>query len=138
MRATFACCLLLSSAIATADDKGSAKHLYEVGMKHYNLTEWSEALASFREAYRLSPDPAFLYNIAQCHRQLHDPDQAKLFYMAYRRNETNIPPKLAEELDHLIAECDRAIAERRAQQPPTGTQAPREIPWAASPPTRKS
>ena len=57
---------ILSLAIAGpawADDpKQEAKARYTTGQSHYNLNEFQEALQDFKEAYRLFPDPVFLFN----------------------------------------------------------------------------
>jgi tetratricopeptide (TPR) repeat protein len=57
-----------------------AREHYEQAVAHYNLDEFAPALAEFREAYRLKPDPSFLFNIAQCHRKLGETDAALDFY----------------------------------------------------------
>ena len=57
---------ILSLAIAGpawADDpKQEAKARYTTGQSHYNLNEFQESLQDFKEAYRLFPDPVFLFN----------------------------------------------------------------------------
>ncbi|HVU51944.1 MAG TPA: hypothetical protein VHL80_14705, partial [Polyangia bacterium] len=62
-----------------------AREHYEQAVAHYNLDELAPALAEFREAYRLKPDPSFLFNIAQCHRKLGETDAALDFYRKYLR-----------------------------------------------------
>src|SRR6185369_5467031 len=52
---------------------------------HFNLDEWKEAAAEFKEAYRLHPDPLFLYNIGQCYRKLGDHAEALSYYRKYLR-----------------------------------------------------
>jgi len=63
-------CMATISASARADDAAAAKAKYESGVRHFDLAEYEPALADFKEAYRNKPDPAFLYNIAQCHCKL--------------------------------------------------------------------
>jgi hypothetical protein len=72
----------------------------------------------------LYQEPVFLFNIAQCHRQLGEYEEAANFYRSYRREAANPPNR--EDVDRLIAEMDRAAAERRAKQPPTGTRSPEQ------------
>jgi hypothetical protein len=81
-------------------------------MKHYNLAEFEAALADFKEAYRLRPDPVFLFNIAQCHRRLDNPADAATFYRAYLR-EAQAAPNRAEA-ERLAGEMERA-AEAKAK-----------------------
>jgi len=102
-----------------------ARARYQAGILHYNLNEFPEALAEFKEAYRLKQDPAFLWNIAQCYRQLGEYAQAANFYRSYRRESPDSPNR--KEVDRLIVDMDKAAAELRAKQPPTGTEPPREV-----------
>src|SRR5688572_21912599 len=61
------------------------KRLYQEGTQHYNLSEFEEAVAAYREAYRLRPDAVFLFNIAQSYRMLKRYAQAAQFYKSYLR-----------------------------------------------------
>jgi tetratricopeptide (TPR) repeat protein len=103
---------------ARAGDESVAKAraLYEAGISHYNLSEYKEALDSFRAAYRLKNDPALLFNIAQCYRQLGEPAQAANFYRAFRREYPDAPNR--REIDRLILEMDKAAAEKGAKPVP--------------------
>ncbi|MBA2545091.1 MAG: tetratricopeptide repeat protein [Deltaproteobacteria bacterium] len=78
------------SSFAHADDKAdkaeAAKH-YQLGKRHYNLNEWDEAIAEFKTAYKLSPDPVNLYNIAQAYRLKKNCTTAAQFYANYQREE---------------------------------------------------
>jgi len=98
------------------------RKFFDSGTTHYNLTEYREALADFTEAYRLRHDPVFLFNIAQCHRQLGDPERAAQFYRNYLREARNPPNRV--EVERFIADADTAIAAKRAARPPTAVQAP--------------
>ena len=84
-----------------------ARAHYEQAVAHYNLDEFAPALAEFREAYRLKPDPSFLFNIAQCHRKLGDNDAALDFYRKYLRSLPDAPNR---------ADVERMIADLRARQ----------------------
>lgn len=125
MRLGGACALLLllvATAAADDDPVTRARRLYDSGTAHYNLAEYKDALGDFKLAYRLQQDATFLFNIAQCYRQLGDPSSAASFYRAYRRESPDQTHR--GEVDRLIAEMDRAVQEQRARQPPTGTKAP--------------
>lgn len=65
--------------------KSTQKHreAFESGSAHFDLNEYSEALEKFKEAYRLRPDPALLYNIARCHHKLDNRAEALSFYKKY-------------------------------------------------------
>ena len=43
---------------------------FEEGTTDYNLGHFEDALAAFERGYRVKNDPAFLFNIGQCQRQL--------------------------------------------------------------------
>ena len=85
------CALLVGASVTHADDKAdkveAAKH-YQLGKRHYNLNEWDDAIAEFKAAYTLFPDPVNLYNIAQAYRlkKNHCADAAT-FYANYQREE---------------------------------------------------
>jgi len=102
---------ILSLAIAGpawADDpKQEAKARYTTGQSHYNLNEFPEALQDFKEAYRLFPDPVFLFNVAQCERQLGNLDEAIKFYRSYLRNKPKAPNR--QEVERRIDEMQAAI-----------------------------
>jgi tetratricopeptide (TPR) repeat protein len=119
--------ILLATTPATAAPK-TAKEFYLSALSHYNLSEWQQALDDFREAYRLKPDSAFLFNIAQCHKQLQHYREAATFYRAYRREGgTN-------NVESLIAEMDKAAASAPPKQPlgpepePPPTTTPTPVP----------
>jgi tetratricopeptide (TPR) repeat protein len=87
-----------------------ARAHYEEAVVHYNLDEFAQALAEFREAYRIKPDASFLFNIAQCHRKLGDVDAALDFYRKYLRSLPEAPNRV---------EVERMIAELRARKDST-------------------
>lgn len=121
--------LATSTALAGEDDKTRARTLYQSGTSHYNLSEFKEALVDFKEAYRLLQDPSFLFNIAQCHRQLGDAAQAANFYRAFRREAPDAPNRA--DVDRLIAEMDKAAAIQHG--PPRET-----LPTGGATPTAQS
>lgn len=53
---------------------------YKEGTTHYDLAEYDAAAKDFKEAYRLSNDPAYLFNIAQAYRMAKNCDDAARFY----------------------------------------------------------
>ena len=83
-----------------------------------------EAFTAFEMAYRLRHDPVFLFNIAQCQRQLHRYPDAERSYRAYLREDSDLPDSTREQAQKLIREMERAQEEERSKQPPTGVQAP--------------
>jgi len=132
---------------AAKDGKLEAKAHFMSGQSHYNLNEFPEALADFKDAYRLFPDPVFLYNLGQCERQLGHFEEAIRFYRSFLREQ----PKAAnrQEVAHKIEEMEAAIKNRApepvvapggepvapptANAPATGVALPTPTPSAASP-----
>jgi tetratricopeptide (TPR) repeat protein len=100
---------LASGAMAASPDQDRvlAKQHFESGARRFDLAEWEQALIEFKEAYRITPDPALLYNIAQCHRKLGHIEDALTFYKTYRRRAPDAPNR---------AEIDRRISELEAEQ----------------------
>lgn len=117
---------------AWADDpKQEAKARYTTAQSHYNLNEFQEALQDFKEAYRLFPDAVFLFNVAQCERQLGNLDEAIKFYRSYLRNKPKAPNRqeVARRIDEMQAALDakKAAAEKPALNlgPPAAADEPR-------------
>jgi tetratricopeptide (TPR) repeat protein len=114
--AAVAAVLLTSVAAAPAwgakDPKEAEAHAqYEQGLKDYDLGRFKEALDEFSKAYELKALPGFLFNIAQCHRQLHSWERAAFFYRRF----LDLSPKRPSNekmVKELITECD----DQRAQE----------------------
>jgi hypothetical protein len=62
------CLLVLGGPAFADDDVATARRHFEAGRRAYNLGELKTAAAEYREAYKLKPDPALLYDIAQSYR----------------------------------------------------------------------
>lgn len=120
------------------DTKLEAKARFMSGQSHYNLNEFPEALSDFKDAYRLFPDPVFLYNVGQCERQLGHFEEAIRFYRNFLREQPKAPNK--QEVLHKIEEMESAIearpeaAETVPEVPSTDQAAqPAAAPAAAAP-----
>lgn len=98
----------------SAEDKAQARAHFDAGARHYDLSEWEQALIEFKEAYRQMPDPTFLYNIAQCHRRLGQVEDALTFYRTYLRR----APEAANrsEVERRIDELEAEKKARSAKQ----------------------
>jgi hypothetical protein len=84
------------------DAAAVAKARYKEGRVHYQLGEYHAAIKEFKEAYRLKPDATFLFNIAQCHRQLQEFTEALRLYRNYLRDAQDAPNR--GEVEKLIRE----------------------------------
>ena len=92
-----------------------AKALFAEGNQHFNLGEMTPALELYKRAYRIKPLPAFLFNIAQCHRKLGHYQEAITMYQTYL---TSVPDAANKAtIESLIAESKQALADeqKRAQ-----------------------
>lgn len=81
---------------------------YQAGVTHYELSEYEPAIADFKEAYRLSNDPAYLFNIAQAYRLQRKCGDAMQFYQRYLAAAGDIPnkDKVAARVEEMRA-CAR-------------------------------
>jgi tetratricopeptide (TPR) repeat protein len=116
--------LLCSVAGAATVDKPRARELFRQGTQHYKLGEYQEALTAFKEAYRNFEEPSFLFNIAQCHRQLGQKQDAMRFYRTYLNDVPEAPNRA--EVKTLIASLDAAIKQEAEAKrgEPQGTLSP--------------
>ena len=124
-RALLAVALILTASPVRADDHARARAAFKVGSQHYNLGEFQAALEAFREAYRYVDDPSFLFNIAQCERQLGHKRDAVREYRAYLNN----APDSAEnrdEIKQIIAQLEKEITDEQntTKMPPTTVTPP--------------
>jgi tetratricopeptide (TPR) repeat protein len=115
--------VLILSAIdwapARGDDTSEARRLFASGTKHFDLSEFDEALEDFKNAYRFKDDPVFLYNIAQCHRLLKHNEDAVRFYKSYLRRAPTSPRRHEVELKIAALEEAIALGQRAQTIPPT-------------------
>jgi tetratricopeptide (TPR) repeat protein len=88
-------------------DEEKAKVLFDEGTRHYNLAEYAEAIERYKEAYRLLPDPLFLFNIGQAYRQDNDCAHARTFYKSYLRNAPDAYNR--EKVEQRIVEMEACI-----------------------------
>jgi len=99
-----------------------AKALFARGNEHYNLGEFDQALELYRRAYRVMPLPAFLFNIAQCHRKLGQHADAVTMYQSYlvgvpdAQNKALVESLIAESKAELAARDQAATAAEQARR----------------------
>jgi len=76
---------------------------YAAGRKSYDLGHFDAAIVDFEAAYAAYPDKAFLFNIAQSHRQLGNNEKA---IEAYRRFlvSGDIKPEMRTQVEAHIEE----------------------------------
>ena len=116
---------LFAAAPARADDADTraAKKHFQKGEKLFNLGKFDEALVEYEAAYEKKPLAGFLYNIAQCHRNLGNYKQAIFGYRNYLRQVPDAANReavlaLIDELEDKQRDLEAAAARERAQHPP--------------------
>lgn len=107
----------------TKDPKAAARALFDYAQREYDLGNFTDALDSYSEAYRLLPEPALLFNIGQCHRQLGQYERAAFFYRRYLALDAESPN--APLVNQLIQQMEAKQAEfERKSQPTTPLAVP--------------
>ncbi len=109
--------LALGPSVARADTavETRAKALYKEGMKAYDVGDFEGGLRLYSEAYKLTQLPGFLFNIAQCHRQLGNYEQAAFFYGRFIDNSKLKAPNV-ELASQLLAEMKSKQTEKLAAE----------------------
>jgi tetratricopeptide (TPR) repeat protein len=146
MRLAFAAIVILElvAVRAHADKRtAEARALYEKAITHYDLAEYDQAIAEFKQAYELTREPGLLFNIAQAYRLTKDYEQALHFYRTYLDLKPNAPNRADAEAQ--IAKMKEALQAAPptpapvappppVAAPPEPTVAPTPAPVAAPPP----
>lgn len=97
----------LSLSVVAQAQPSEAERRFVSGTKHFDLAEYEAALADFKEGYRISNDPVFLYNTAQCYRQMHDNANALRYYRVYLSRSPNASNRA--EVEQKIERLQRVI-----------------------------
>jgi len=143
-----AAALTSASSLARADDEATeqARQHYLKGTKYFDLGQWDDAIAEYREAYKLRSDPAFLFNLAQAYRRKGDLQPALDLYKNYLIANPETPKRsdiekrirtLEKEMKHRPPTTPVARPSEPAPTPPAipaGAQAPTSEPAPATVP----
>jgi tetratricopeptide (TPR) repeat protein len=100
--------LVSFASAARAQDASEARAHFEQGVAHFEEGRYDEALAEFRDAYRIRPHPSVLVNLANCYQSLGRPVEAAQHFERYLR-------EARASLDSAAtAEVQRALGAARA------------------------
>jgi len=115
--------LVLAGAPARAggghpDDPATraAKRHFKQGEKLFALGRFDAALEEYEAAFDAKPLPAFLFNIGQCHRNLHQYDAAIFSFRKYLRLAPDATNRAAVEDLIRDLEHEQAVERARADQ----------------------
>lgn len=86
--------------------KEQARQLFNEGTVLYDLRKFEQAIESFERAYKVYPNAAFLFNLAQAHRMAGNHADAIGFYNNYLRRVPDAPN--ADDVKKFIAELEAA------------------------------
>jgi tetratricopeptide (TPR) repeat protein len=103
---------VFSAAAYAQPAGGNATALETSGNKHFELAEYDAAITDFKEAYRISDAPGYLYNIAQAYRLKGDCRNSAIFYKNFLRRQPDAPN--AAKVRERITEMEACAA----KQPP--------------------
>jgi tetratricopeptide (TPR) repeat protein len=81
-RVLWIACFCLAPRLALADAAQARVH-FDRARAFFEVDEYRKAIAEFKAAHIEKPDPAFLYNIAECYRRLGDLSEALQFYRRF-------------------------------------------------------
>ncbi len=96
----FAVALLLTTAArplaeaAPSGNKKLAKRLFEKGELFYQQGDFPKALSYYKRAHKTLQHPAFIFNIAQCHRQLKHWTKALFSYRLFLSERPSAPNRV--------------------------------------------
>ena len=88
------------------------KRFNEAGQQ-FKLQEFDKALESFKELYRLTGEAVFLFNIAQCNRQLNNWAEALKGYKLFLQDAPN--SELKQNAQTRVTELEVIIAKKKAE-----------------------
>jgi tetratricopeptide (TPR) repeat protein len=104
------------SPASAQDDPEVARAHSSRGTRLYEVGNYREALDEFKAAHLAKGDPAFLYNIAQCHRQLGDNELAVVMYKRYLNAFPQAPNRV--DVERRMHDLEASLAGKRKEGAP--------------------
>jgi tetratricopeptide (TPR) repeat protein len=108
-----------AGAELTEEAKAQAREKFNSGNLAYEQGDFRQALEDFEAAYKLAPLPGFLFNVAQCHRQLGNFTRASSSYRRFLALSEKQPANAAM-VKGLIAEMDAKAKQQAPSRPTAG------------------
>jgi len=119
------------AAGAGIDDEKEARRLFEHAELEFNVGKFPEALADYQSAYEAKPLPGFLFNIAQCYRNMGNFERARFFFRRYLALDPRAQNR--HRVDELIAEMSRQLEAKQAEAAAAAPPAAEVKPLDATP-----
>jgi hypothetical protein len=110
---------------SSPDDAKQARTLYERAEKSFDVGKFADALADYQAAYEAKPLPGFLFNIAQCYRNMGNFERARFFFRRYLTVDPHAPNH--RRVEELISEMSKQL-DAQAGAAATTTAAPSTAP----------
>ena len=107
---------------ASEADTKKAKELFKEAQEHFRLREFAETIPLLKEAYRLYPSSLFLYNLAQCHLELKQYEEAVSFFENFlevdpkSKNRSQAEKYLKQSREGLAVAQEQQRAEEEAKR----------------------
>jgi tetratricopeptide (TPR) repeat protein len=120
--------IVLAIPVEAADNKALAREVFSDGMRQYDLGDYKTALELFKKAYLNYPEPAIIFNIAQCERQLGHKAEAVRLYRSFLRKVPDAPNRT--NIESIIKRLENEMVQEEATKntAPSGTITPPEKP----------
>jgi tetratricopeptide (TPR) repeat protein len=118
-------------------DPARARAHFDLAKRYFEVNEYRKAIAEFKLAHIEEPDPAFLYNIAECHRHLGEAPDALVFYRRFLLlSPANAPARASVE--KRITELQARIRDAQGGAGPVGLLPPAASSTSAGSPSPSS
>ncbi len=135
---TFLITASVSAASAQPERKPSKQDIAEA-RKHFAAAEaakqrgdWDAAADQYLAAYARFPDPEFYFNVGEVYRRKGDPERALQYYMKYLEQDADGRGSAAART--AVAEINRALERKRAEEAERKRQEARPVPAPVPPP----
>lgn len=104
-----------------------ARHEFQLGVREFELLHHDAALKHFEEAYRLTGDPALLFNVAQMYDQADKHAEAAMMFRRFLDASPNATPQMRAIIEKKLSrsgEPPRAAAPTPTSPSPSPAAAP--------------
>src|SRR5262249_42966263 len=113
------------SAVSFGDNKELARTAFQEGTRLFDVGDYENALDAFKRAYVHYEEPAFLFNIGQCHRLLGHSLEGLRVYRTYLKRAPRAGNR--EAVERIVADLAEAVSSesRSRARPPQGVMEPK-------------